>query len=66
VDNFIRENTIEMDPGIKFRCKLCNKLFKGKEYVKKHIYNKHSEQLQNIENQVSREVIAPLVKADQT
>lgn len=44
-DSFFEENTVRVDEG-KFRCNVCRKLFKGTEFVRKHIQLKHSEQLQ--------------------
>jgi hypothetical protein len=35
------ENTIEVKIGQKYRCTLCRKAFKGRNFVKKHILNKH-------------------------
>ncbi|KAG9298191.1 hypothetical protein G9A89_002679 [Geosiphon pyriformis] len=52
-DNFLDINTIEMDPGVKFRCAICGKLFKGQEYVRKHIGLKHADKVKNLENEVN-------------
>ena len=37
----------------KFRCILCNKMFKGPEFVEKHIRLKHPERVQEIESAVN-------------
>ncbi|CAG8546017.1 4633_t:CDS:10 [Paraglomus occultum] len=50
IDNLIRDNTAEMEPGVKFRCKLCGKLFKGQEFVRKHINLKHNDKLEEVRN----------------
>lgn len=33
----------------KYRCKICNKLFKGDDFVRKHIRTKHSDVLKEVE-----------------
>lgn len=33
------------EPGNTFKCKLCEKRFKGPEFLKKHILNKHNNVL---------------------
>ncbi|EFA80136.1 C2H2-type zinc finger-containing protein [Heterostelium album PN500] len=43
-EEFIQINTFKMEEE-KYRCSLCCKLFKGSEYVKKHINLKHPEEL---------------------
>ena len=40
---------IERKAESKWRCTLCNKLFKGEEYVIKHIVNKHEAEVQQVE-----------------
>lgn len=41
---FGTDNTVQVDKS-KFRCKVCGKLFKGANYVLKHIMHKHPEQI---------------------
>lgn len=36
----------------KYKCKLCDKLFKGPEFVHKHIFNKHEDSLNEKFNKV--------------
>ncbi|EGG21216.1 C2H2-type zinc finger-containing protein [Cavenderia fasciculata] len=43
-EEFIQINTFKIEEA-KFRCSLCAKLFKGSEYVNKHIHLKHPEEL---------------------
>eukprot|EP01133_Synstelium_polycarpum_P001389 gene1389-1602_t len=43
-EEFIQINTFKIEDE-KYRCSLCAKLFKGSEYVKKHINLKHPEEL---------------------
>ena len=51
------ENVIEVDPGRKFKCNLCSKLFKGADFVKKHIDYKHSAKIESTTNEVIRKMI---------
>lgn len=39
---FCEENISEIKKGKKYRCALCRKAFKGRNFVEKHILNKHS------------------------
>jgi hypothetical protein len=43
-----------MEPGVKFRCKLCGKLFKGQEFVRKHINLKHNDKLEEVRAEVGK------------
>ena len=45
-------NTEEQGPG-KFHCPLSGKKFKGPEFVRKHIFNKHAEKVENVKKDVS-------------
>ncbi|EGC30217.1 hypothetical protein DICPUDRAFT_58394 [Dictyostelium purpureum] len=45
-EDYINNNTIKIEEE-KYKCNLCSKLFKGAEYVKKHINLKHPEELKN-------------------
>ena len=49
----MKVNTEEQGPG-KFHCPLSGKKFKGPEFVKKHIFNKHAEKVENVKKDVSR------------
>ncbi len=46
-ENFVKEN-IQCIDGSKFMCKLCTKLFKGEDYTRKHILNKHGEVIEQV------------------
>jgi uncharacterized C2H2 Zn-finger protein len=45
VEPFVKQE----DEG-KFRCKTCQKLFKATSFVEKHIANKHSELVKQLED----------------
>jgi len=47
VEEFVKQNTEEQGPG-KFHCPLSGKKFKGPEFVRKHIFNKHAEKVENV------------------
>ena len=51
IENFIQENTkmIEVE---KYLCPLSGKKFKGPEYVRKHIHNKHSDKIDEVKLEV--------------
>ncbi|CAG8595725.1 4466_t:CDS:10 [Funneliformis caledonium] len=53
LEKFYQENVIEVDPQRKFKCKLCGKLFKGADFVKKHIDYKHHNAVENTTDDVS-------------
>jgi hypothetical protein len=36
----------------KFRCEICHKLFRGAEFVKKHLHNKHPKEIEDIKQRV--------------
>ena len=38
---YAKKKTIEVESGNKYQCELCSKMFKGPEFVHKHIFNKH-------------------------
>ncbi|CAG8555537.1 8571_t:CDS:2, partial [Ambispora leptoticha] len=52
-DAFLETNTVEMEPGVKFRCSICGKLFKGQEFVRKHICLKHADKVKSLENEIT-------------
>ena len=43
------EQHIKQEDEGKFRCKTCQKLFKATSFVEKHIANKHSDLVKNLE-----------------
>ncbi|KAK9722993.1 hypothetical protein K7432_002293 [Basidiobolus ranarum] len=51
LDKFTQKNVNKVDEG-RYRCSLCNKLFKGEEFVKKHIAHKHPENFAEISDEV--------------
>ena len=51
IDIFIQKNTEELGNN-KNLCQLCGKKFKGTEFVKKHIQNKHEGGILTVENEV--------------
>ena len=51
IGSFINENTKMLDPE-KYLCPLSGKKFKGPEYVKKHIFNKHNERIEEVKLEV--------------
>ncbi|CAG8435551.1 2247_t:CDS:10 [Scutellospora calospora] len=53
LENFYSENIIEVEPGRKFKCNLCSKLFKGADFVKKHIDYKHHNTVDTTTNDVA-------------
>ena len=38
---YARKKTSEVEINNKYKCDLCSKMFKGPEFVHKHIFNKH-------------------------
>lgn len=52
LEKFYQEHVVEVDPQRKFKCKLCGKLFKGSDFVKKHIDYKHHETVEITSNDV--------------
>eukprot|EP00794_Sanderia_malayensis_P011788 gene11788-13008_t len=47
VDNFIKSNTQELATD-KWLCPLSGKKFRAKEFVRKHIFNKHADKLEDV------------------
>ena len=41
------DSIIKLEEQEKYRCKECNKLFKGKEFITKHVFTKHIDVLDN-------------------
>ncbi|XP_051900671.1 serrate RNA effector molecule homolog isoform X3 [Pristis pectinata] len=52
VEKFIVANTQELAKD-KWLCPLSGKKFKGPEFVRKHIFNKHSEKIEEVKKEVS-------------
>jgi len=52
VEKFIETNT-QMIDNDKYLCPLSGKKFKGKDYVRKHIMNKHGEKVDNVKKEVT-------------
>ncbi|XP_042908669.1 serrate RNA effector molecule homolog [Parasteatoda tepidariorum] len=51
VEKFIQANTQELAKD-KWLCPLSGKKFKGPEFVRKHIYNKHAEKIEDVKKEV--------------
>lgn len=49
--HYAQSKTVEV-AAQKFKCKLCDKMFKGPEFVHKHIFNKHEDALNEKFNKV--------------
>jgi Arsenite-resistance protein 2. len=56
VEKFIQANTQELAKD-KWLCPLSGKKFKGPEFVRKHIFNKHSEKVEEVKKEVGILVI---------
>ena len=52
VELFIEKNTVKMEEE-KYLCPISNKKFKGKEYVRKHIMNKHMHKVNEVKDEVA-------------
>ena len=52
VERFIEMNTEKINEN-KYLCPLSGKKFKGPEFVKKHIFNKHMEKVDAVKQEVS-------------
>lgn len=52
VEKFVTSNTQELAKD-KWLCPLSGKKFKGPDYVKKHIFNKHGEKIEEVKKEVS-------------
>lgn len=51
VEKFIAANTQELATD-KWLCPLSGKKFKGPEFVRKHIFNKHAEKVEEVKKEV--------------
>lgn len=52
VEKFVTSNTQELAKD-KWLCPLSGKKFKGPDYVKKHIFNKHGEKIEEVKKEVN-------------
>ncbi|KAG8148159.1 hypothetical protein E2320_022364, partial [Naja naja] len=52
VENFVTSNTLELGKD-KWQCPLSGKKFKGPEFVRKHIFNKHAEKIEEVKKEVA-------------
>ncbi len=52
VEKFINANTQELAKD-KWLCPLSGKKFKGPDFVRKHIFNKHGEKVEEVKKEVS-------------
>ena len=59
VEKFVTANTQELAKD-KWLCPLSGKKFKGPEFVRKHIFNKHGEKVEEVKQEVS---CLPLIKS---
>lgn len=48
IENFIYQHTVEKSPGEKYICKLTKKRFTAPEFVRKHIFNRCSDKLDEV------------------
>ncbi|CAG9818764.1 unnamed protein product [Phaedon cochleariae] len=51
VDKFVQANTRELSKD-KWLCPLSGKKFKGPDFVRKHIFNKHAEKIEEVKKEV--------------
>lgn len=51
MDEFIEMNTEKISDS-KYLCPLSGKKFKGPEFVKKHIFNKHMDKVDEVKKEV--------------
>jgi len=52
VENFVKANTQELAKD-KWLCPLSGKKFRGPDFIKKHIFNKHLDAVENVKTEVS-------------
>ena len=52
MEKFVQANTQELAKD-KWLCPLSNKKFKGPDFVRKHIFNKHAEKVEEVKKEVS-------------
>lgn len=63
LQTFYDEAIIRKGEG-KYKCNICSKLFKDTVFVKKHIGNKHNDELVNVEGKMSEEMMFQLYAND--
>jgi len=51
LDNFVKANTQELAKD-KWLCPLSGKKFRGPEFIRKHIFNKHADSVENVKTEV--------------
>lgn len=51
IDKFVQANTRELAKD-KWLCPLSGKKFKGPDFVRKHIFNKHAEKIEEVKKEV--------------
>lgn len=51
IDKFVQANTRELSKD-KWLCPLSGKKFKGPDFVRKHIFNKHAEKIEEVKKEV--------------
>ena len=52
MEKFVQSNTQELAKD-KWLCPLSGKKFKGPDFVRKHIFNKHAEKVEEVKKEVS-------------
>ena len=60
------DSQVQCIDGNKFMCKLCTKLFKGADFTKKHISNKHGEIVDQIKAKIVQKIYLDNFLADET
>ena len=60
MEKFVTSNTQELAKD-KWLCPLSGKKFKGPDYVKKHIFNKHGEKIEEVKKEVRLFIIFALL-----
>ena len=60
VEKFVQSNTQELAKD-KWLCPLSGKKFKGPDFVRKHIFNKHAEKVEEVKKEVSSDIHLPSV-----
>ena len=60
------DSQVQQIDGNKFMCKLCTKLFKGSDFTKKHISNKHAELVEQVKAKTVQKIYMDNFLADET
>lgn len=58
IEKFVTSNTQEISKD-KWLCPLSGKKFKGPEFVRKHIFNKHIDKLDDVKKEVNLNICFP-------